>query len=44
MNINHGLLEAFGVGTRELDELVYAARGAGGALEPSSPEQEAEAA
>lgn len=32
MNINHGLLEALGVGTRELSELVYAARGAGGAL------------
>jgi mevalonate kinase len=32
MNINHGLLEAVGVGTRELSELVYAARGAGGAL------------
>ncbi len=32
MNINHGLLEALGVGTRELCELVYAARGAGGAL------------
>ncbi len=31
MNINHGLLEALGVGTRELCELVYAARGAGGA-------------
>jgi mevalonate kinase len=29
MNINHGLLEAVGVGTRELSELVYAARGAG---------------
>jgi len=29
MNINHGLLEALGVGTRELAELVYAARGAG---------------
>lgn len=32
MNINHGLLEAIGVGTRELSELVYAARGAGMAL------------
>jgi mevalonate kinase len=32
MNINHGLLEALGVSTRELSELVYAARGAGGAL------------
>jgi mevalonate kinase len=32
MNINHGFLEALGVGTRELSELVYAARGAGGAL------------
>jgi mevalonate kinase len=32
MNVNHGLLEAIGVGTRELSELVYAARGAGGAL------------
>ncbi len=32
MNINHGLLEAIGVGTRELCELVYAARGAGHAL------------
>ncbi|NTV27635.1 MAG: mevalonate kinase, partial [Methanothrix sp.] len=31
MNINHGLLEALGVGTRELSELVYAARNAGGA-------------
>ncbi len=31
MNVNHGLLEALGVGTRELCELVYAARGAGGA-------------
>jgi mevalonate kinase len=31
MNINHGLLEALGVGTRELNDLVYAARGAGGA-------------
>ena len=29
MNFNHGLLEALGVGTRELSELVYAARGAG---------------
>ena len=32
MNVNHGLLEAIGVGTRELAELVYAARGAGGAF------------
>jgi mevalonate kinase len=32
MNVNHGLLEAIGVGTRELSELVYAARGAGCAL------------
>ncbi|HUI39432.1 MAG TPA: mevalonate kinase [Methanothrix sp.] len=32
MNINHGLLEALGVGTRELCELIYAARGAGRAL------------
>jgi len=32
MNINHGLLEALGVSSRELSELVYAARGAGGAL------------
>ena len=32
MNVNHGLLEALGVSSRELDELVYAARGAGGAL------------
>jgi mevalonate kinase len=32
MNFNHGLLEALGVGTRELSELVYAARGAGRAL------------
>jgi mevalonate kinase len=32
MNMNHGLLEALGVSTRELSELVYAARGAGGAL------------
>jgi mevalonate kinase len=31
MNVNHGLLVALGVSTRELDELVYAARGAGGA-------------
>ena len=31
MNVNHGLLEALGVGTRELSELVYAARNAGGA-------------
>ncbi len=29
MNINHGLLEALGVSTRQLNELVYAARGAG---------------
>jgi mevalonate kinase len=32
MNINHGLLMALGVSSRELDELVHAARGAGGAL------------
>jgi mevalonate kinase len=32
MNMNHGLLEAIGVGTRELSDLVYAARGAGQAL------------
>jgi mevalonate kinase len=32
MNINHGLLAALGVSSRELDELVYAARGAGGAF------------
>ena len=32
MNVNHGLLGALGVSSRELDELVYAARGAGGAL------------
>ena len=32
MNINHGLLEAIGVSTRHLGELVYASRGAGGAL------------
>lgn len=32
MDINHGLLEALGVSSRELSELVYAARGAGGAL------------
>jgi mevalonate kinase len=32
MNVNHGLLEAIGVGTRDLNELVYAAREAGGAL------------
>ena len=32
MNANHGLLEAIGVGTRELSELVYAARGAGNAM------------
>lgn len=31
MNINHGLLDAIGVSTRELSDLVYAARGAGGA-------------
>lgn len=31
MNINHGLLSAVGVSTRELDELVHAATGAGGA-------------
>jgi mevalonate kinase len=29
---NHGLLEAIGVGTRELSELVYASRGAGRAF------------
>lgn len=29
MDFNQGLLEALGVGTRELSELVYAARGAG---------------
>jgi len=29
MDANHGLLEAIGVGTRELSELVYASRGAG---------------
>ena len=32
MNTNHGLLEALGVNTRELSDLVYAARGAGGVL------------
>ncbi len=32
MNVNHGLLEAVGVCTRELADLVYAARGAGCAL------------
>ncbi len=32
MNVNHGLLDALGVNTRELSELVYAARGAGGVL------------
>jgi mevalonate kinase len=32
MNTNHGLLEAVGVGTRELSELVYASRGAGQAF------------
>ncbi len=32
MNVNHGLLAALGVSSRELDELVHAARGAGGAL------------
>ncbi len=32
MNMNHGLLEAINVSTRELSDLVYAARGAGGAL------------
>jgi mevalonate kinase len=32
MNVNHGLLAALGVCTRELDELVYAALGAGGAF------------
>lgn len=32
MNVNHGLLEAIGVGSRELSELVYAARGPGRAL------------
>ncbi|MDD2754233.1 MAG: mevalonate kinase [Methanothrix sp.] len=32
MNINHGLLASIGVSSRELEELVYAARGAGGAL------------
>jgi mevalonate kinase len=31
MNINHGLLASLGVSSRELEELVYAARGAGGA-------------
>ncbi len=29
MNVNHGLLDALGVGTVELSSLVYAARGAG---------------
>ncbi|WP_243669632.1 hypothetical protein [Vulcanisaeta sp. JCM 16161] len=29
MNINHGLLDALGVSTRQLNELVYAARNAG---------------
>ncbi len=32
MNINHGLLASLGVSSRELEELVYAATGAGGAL------------
>jgi mevalonate kinase len=32
MNFNQGLLEALGVSTRELSELVYAARGAGHSL------------
>ena len=32
MNINHGLLSSLGVSSRELEELVYAANGAGGAL------------
>jgi len=32
LNTNHGLLEAIGVGTRELSELVYASRGAGRAF------------
>lgn len=32
MNINHGLLASLGVSSRELEELVYAARGAGGAM------------
>ncbi|NYT01882.1 MAG: mevalonate kinase [Methanosarcinales archaeon] len=32
MNINQGLLEAIGVNTRELSELIYAARGSGRAL------------
>jgi mevalonate kinase len=32
LNANHGLLEAIGVGTRELSELVYASRGAGRAF------------
>lgn len=32
MNINHGLLASLAVSSRELEELVYAARGAGGAL------------
>lgn len=29
MNINHGLLDALGVSTRQLNEMVYAARNAG---------------
>lgn len=29
MNVNHGLLDALGVGTKELSDLVYAARNAG---------------
>jgi mevalonate kinase len=29
MNVNHGLLDALGVGTSELSALVYAARNAG---------------
>jgi mevalonate kinase len=32
MNINQGLLEAIGVSSRQLEELVYASRGAGGAF------------
>jgi mevalonate kinase len=32
MNINQGLLEAMGVSTGELNELIYAARGSGNAL------------
>jgi len=32
LDANHGLLEAIGVGTRELSELVYASRGAGRAF------------